>query len=30
VLMLAPSLEMQNIDAEREQLRGLFEDAMEY
>ncbi|PSK41879.1 hypothetical protein B9Z65_9265 [Elsinoe australis] len=30
VLMLAPSLEMQNIDVEREQLRGLFEDAMEY
>jgi hydroxyacid-oxoacid transhydrogenase len=30
VLMLAPSLEMQNIDTEREQLRGLFEDAMEY
>jgi len=30
VLMLAPSLETQNIDAEREQLRGLFEDAMEY
>ncbi|RMZ68316.1 ADH4-alcohol dehydrogenase IV [Pyrenophora seminiperda CCB06] len=30
VLMLAPSLDMQNIDAEREQLRTLFEDAMEY
>ena len=30
VLMLAPSLETQNIDAEREQLRDLFVDAMEY
>ncbi|ORY00165.1 iron-containing alcohol dehydrogenase-domain containing protein [Clohesyomyces aquaticus] len=30
VLMLAPSLEMQNVDVEREQLRGLFEEAMEY
>lgn len=30
VLMLAPNLEMQNVDAEREQLRGLFEEAMEY
>ncbi|KAJ4299090.1 hypothetical protein N0V90_004334 [Kalmusia sp. IMI 367209] len=30
VLMLAPSLEMSNLEAEREQLRGLFEEAMEY
>ncbi|KAF2729434.1 NAD-dependent methanol dehydrogenase [Polyplosphaeria fusca] len=30
VLMLAPSLETQDVDAEREQLRGLFEEAMEY
>ncbi|KAF2472558.1 Fe-containing alcohol dehydrogenase [Lindgomyces ingoldianus] len=30
VLMLAPNLEIQNVDAEREQLRGLFEEAMEY
>lgn len=30
VLMLAPNLEMQDQDAEREQLRNLFEDAMEY
>lgn len=30
VLMLAPSLDMQNVDEERAQLRGLFEDAMEY
>jgi hydroxyacid-oxoacid transhydrogenase len=30
VLMLAPSLEMQNLEVEREQLRGLFEEAMEY
>jgi hydroxyacid-oxoacid transhydrogenase len=30
VLMLAPSLEMSNIEAEKEQLRGLFEEAMEY
>ncbi|KAF2250136.1 Dehydroquinate synthase-like protein, partial [Trematosphaeria pertusa] len=30
VLMLAPSLEMQNLEAEREQLRGLFEEALEY
>ncbi|CAD0042216.1 unnamed protein product [Aureobasidium pullulans] len=30
VLMLAPSLDMQNVDEERAQLRRLFEDAMEY
>lgn len=30
VLMLAPSLDMQNVDEERAQLRQLFEDAMEY
>lgn len=30
VLMLAPSLDIQNVDEEREQLRTLFEDAMEY
>ncbi|KAF2453767.1 iron-containing alcohol dehydrogenase-domain containing protein [Lineolata rhizophorae] len=30
VLMLAPSLEMQNVEAEREQLRDLFEEALEY
>ncbi|KAF2744783.1 Dehydroquinate synthase-like protein [Sporormia fimetaria CBS 119925] len=30
VLMLAPNLEMQNIDAEREQLRKLFEDSLDY
>lgn len=30
VLMLAPNLEMSNIDAEREQLRNLFEESMEY
>ena len=30
VLMLAPSLDMQNVDEERAQLRHLFEDAMEY
>lgn len=30
VLMLAPNLEMADHSAEREQLRGLFEDAMEY
>lgn len=30
VLMLAPELEMRDKDAEREQLRGLFEEAMEY
>jgi len=30
VLMLAPSLDETNIDVEREQLRGLFEEAMEY
>lgn len=30
VLMLAPNLEMTNLDAEREQLTGLFEEAMEY
>jgi len=30
VLMLAPSLDDTNEDVEREQLRGLFEDAMEY
>ncbi|KXT04691.1 hypothetical protein AC578_2112 [Pseudocercospora eumusae] len=30
VLMLAPNLEMQDTSVEREQLRGLFEDAMEY
>lgn len=30
VLMLAPNLEMQNVDEERHQLRTLFEEAMEY
>jgi len=30
VLMLAPNLETQNVDAEREQLRGLFEEALDY
>jgi hydroxyacid-oxoacid transhydrogenase len=30
VLMLAPSLDETNEDVEREQLRGLFEEAMEY
>lgn len=30
VLMLAPNLETSNLDAEREQLRGLFEEALEY
>lgn len=30
VLMLAPSLEMQNVDAERQQLTDLFEEALEY
>ena len=30
VLMLAPNLETQNVDEERAQLRGLFEDAMSY
>ncbi|KAF2135541.1 uncharacterized protein K452DRAFT_323009 [Aplosporella prunicola CBS 121167] len=30
VLMLAPNLELESADAEREQLRGLFEDAMSY
>lgn len=30
VLMLAPNLEMQNIDAEREQLRTLFEESLDY
>ncbi|KAF1999264.1 NAD-dependent methanol dehydrogenase [Amniculicola lignicola CBS 123094] len=30
VLMLAPSLDMGDADVEREQLRGLFEEAMEY
>ncbi|KAG9550881.1 Dehydroquinate synthase-like protein, partial [Aureobasidium melanogenum] len=30
VLMLAPNLDMQNVDEERAQLRDLFEDAMEY
>ncbi|KAB2574783.1 alcohol dehydrogenase [Lasiodiplodia theobromae] len=30
VLMLAPSLETQEVEREREQLRGLFEEAMEY
>ncbi|KAF1953676.1 NAD-dependent methanol dehydrogenase [Byssothecium circinans] len=30
VLMLAPSLETSDVEAEREQLRGLFEEAMEY
>jgi len=30
VLMLAPSLETQSLEVEREQLRGLFEEAMEY
>jgi hydroxyacid-oxoacid transhydrogenase len=30
VLMLAPSLDGTDVDVEREQLRGLFEDSMEY
>lgn len=30
VLMLAPSLDITNLDVEREQLTALFEDAMEY
>ncbi|KAF2870168.1 NAD-dependent methanol dehydrogenase [Massariosphaeria phaeospora] len=30
VLMLAPSLDMQNVEAEREQLGRLFEESMEY
>jgi len=30
VLMLAPSLDMQNVDEERAQLKQLFEDAMDY
>ena len=30
VLMLAPNLESENVDVEREQLRGLFEEAMSY
>jgi hydroxyacid-oxoacid transhydrogenase len=30
VLMLAPSLEMSNLEIEREQLRSLFEQSMEY
>ncbi|KAH7119653.1 iron-containing alcohol dehydrogenase-domain containing protein [Dendryphion nanum] len=30
VLMLAPNLEMQNVDAERQQLTELFEEALEY
>lgn len=30
VLMLAPNLDMQNIDEERQQLSQLFEDALEY
>jgi hydroxyacid-oxoacid transhydrogenase len=30
VLMLAPNLDMQNVDEERAQLRELFEDAMEH
>ncbi|EON68109.1 hydroxyacid-oxoacid transhydrogenase [Coniosporium apollinis CBS 100218] len=30
VLMLAPNLDIQNVEAEREQLTGLFEEAMEY
>jgi len=30
VLMLAPNLEQQNLDMEREQLTNLFEEAMEY
>jgi hydroxyacid-oxoacid transhydrogenase len=30
VLMLAPNLDAQNVDEEREQLRHLFKDAMEY
>ena len=30
VLMLAPSLDETNAEVEREQLRGLFEEAMEY
>jgi len=30
VLMLAPNLEMTDLEAEREQLRRLFEDALEY
>jgi hydroxyacid-oxoacid transhydrogenase len=30
VLMLAPNLDMQNVDAEREQLRTLFEESLDY
>jgi hydroxyacid-oxoacid transhydrogenase len=30
VLMLAPNLEMTNVDVEREQLRKLFEDSLDY
>jgi hydroxyacid-oxoacid transhydrogenase len=30
VLMLAPTLDETNVDVEREQLRGLFEEAMSY
>ena len=30
VLMLAPNLDADNLDVEREQLRGLFEEAMAY
>lgn len=30
VLMLAPNLDMQNLEEEREQLRTLFEDSLEY
>lgn len=30
VLMLAPTLDMSNVEVEREQLRNLFEDALEY
>lgn len=30
VLMLAPNLESENVEVEREQLRGLFEEAMTY
>ncbi|KAF2200292.1 Dehydroquinate synthase-like protein [Delitschia confertaspora ATCC 74209] len=30
VLMLAPNLEMSNVDAEREQLRRLFEESLDY
>ena len=30
VLMLAPRLESENLEVEREQLRGLFEEAVDY